>query len=115
MKAWECGRERKKVFLVDVMASAKSWRGSVDEGGPLVTQSDCSLITGREIMPEKIGKLSLGHTKGAWTDREGREVAQSCPTLCDPMDCSLPGSSVHGILQARALEWVARDVHWKSE
>ena len=35
------------------------------------------------------------------------EVAQSCPTLCDPIDCSLPGSSVHGILQARGLEWVA--------
>ena len=35
------------------------------------------------------------------------EVAQSCPTLCDPMDCSLPGSSVHGILQASVLEWVA--------
>ena len=35
------------------------------------------------------------------------EVAQSCPTLCDPMDCSLPGSSAHGILQARILEWVA--------
>ena len=32
---------------------------------------------------------------------------QSCPTLCDPMDCSLPGSSVPGILQARTLEWVA--------
>ena len=35
------------------------------------------------------------------------EVAQSCLTLCDPMDCSLPGSSLHGILQARVLEWVA--------
>ena len=34
-------------------------------------------------------------------------VAQSCPTLSDPMDCSLPGSSVHGILQARVLEWGA--------
>ena len=34
-------------------------------------------------------------------------IAQSCPTLCDPMDCSPPGSSVHGILQARILEWVA--------
>ena len=34
-------------------------------------------------------------------------VAQSCPTLCDPTDCSPPGSSVHGILQARTLEWVA--------
>ena len=35
------------------------------------------------------------------------EVAQSCPTLSDPMDCSLPGSSVHGVFQARVLEWVA--------
>ena len=35
------------------------------------------------------------------------EVTQSCPTLCDPVDCSLPGSSLHGILQARILEWVA--------
>ena len=35
------------------------------------------------------------------------EVAQSCPTLSDPMDCSLPSSSVHGIFQARILEWGA--------
>ena len=34
-------------------------------------------------------------------------VTQSCPTLCDPMDCSPPGSSVHGTFQARILEWVA--------
>ena len=34
-----------------------------------------------------------------------REVTQSCPTPHDPMDCSLPGSSVHGIFQARVLEW----------
>ena len=34
-------------------------------------------------------------------------VAQSCPTLCNPMDCSPPGSSVHGILQTGVLEWVA--------
>ena len=34
------------------------------------------------------------------------EVTQSCPTLCDPLDCSPPGSSVHGVLQARILEWV---------
>ena len=35
------------------------------------------------------------------------EAAQSCPTLRDPMDCSLPGSSVHGSFQARVLEWGA--------
>ena len=41
----------------------------------------------------------------AWVKSES-EVAQSCPTLCDPMDCSLSGS-VHGIFQARVLEWIA--------
>ena len=45
-----------------------------------------------------------------WTIKKAAAAAkslQSCPTLCDPMDCSLPGFSVHGILQARTLEWVA--------
>ena len=42
------------------------------------------------------------HTEVKWS-----EVAQLCPTLCDPMDCGLPGSSFHGIFQARILEWVA--------
>ena len=40
-------------------------------------------------------------------EKSESEVAQSCPTLSDPMDCSLPGSSVHGILQAGVLEWGA--------
>ena len=40
------------------------------------------------------------------------EVAQSCPTLRDPMDCSPPGSSVHGIFQARVLEWGAIAFSW---
>ena len=38
---------------------------------------------------------------------EVKVKVKSCPTLCDPIDCSLPGSSLHGILQARVLEWVA--------
>ena len=50
--------------------------------------------------------------------KKDNEVTQSCPNLCDPVDCSLPGSSVHGILQARILEWVAisfsRDRTWVS-
>ena len=43
---------------------------------------------------------------GAGVNKPWSEVAQSCLTLCNPVDCSLPGSSVHGILQARILEWV---------
>ena len=40
------------------------------------------------------------------------EVAQSCPTLSDPMNCSLPGSSIRGISQARVLEWGAIALLW---
>ena len=45
--------------------------------------------------------------KGKGRKGKESEVAQSCLTLCDPMDCSLPGSSVHGIFQAIVLEWIA--------
>ena len=48
---------------------------------------------------------SLSQCVAPWLTFES-EVAQSCLTLCDPMDCSLPGSSLHGIPQARVLEWV---------
>ena len=57
---------------------------------------------------------SPGKTTGVGSDflqcmkvKSEREAAQSCPTLRDPTDCSPPGSSVHGICQARTLEWVA--------
>jgi len=44
---------------------------------------------------------------GKWKVESESEAAQSCPTLNDPMDCSLPGSSIHGMFQARVLEWGA--------
>ena len=53
------------------------------------------------------GQFSYKKTLACAVSEWVNEVAQSCPTLCDPMDCSLPGSSVHGIFQARVLEWVA--------
>ena len=49
-------------------------------------------------------KIIAFHKKAS---QGGSEVPLSCLTLCDPMDCSLPGSSVHGILHARIMEWVA--------
>ena len=49
----------------------------------------------------------LAHLKDTKKDFVLCLVTQSCLTLCNPMGCSLPGSSVHGILQARILEWVA--------
>ena len=57
----------------------------------------------------QVGSLSLVPTgKPKWCSSvQFSSVAQSCPTLGDPMDCSLPGSPVYGILQARILKWVA--------
>ena len=55
--------------------------------------------------PGSVG--SRGQTCALSRGESKSEVAQSCPTLCDPMDCSPPGSSIHGILQVRILEWVA--------
>ena len=53
---------------------------------------------------------STAESLGSISDQETAAAAkllQSCPTLSDPMDCSLPGSSIHGICQARVLEWGA--------
>ena len=61
----------------------------------------CYIIIGSEFKENHILKFCCVITESE------SEVAQSCPTLCHPMDCSLPGFSVHGILQARILEWVA--------
>ena len=49
----------------------------------------------------------LGRSPGEGKVKSESEVAQLCPTLSDPMDCSPPGSSIHGIFQARVLEWGA--------
>ena len=60
--------------------------------------------------PPSLGFSRQEHWSGFLQCRKAKsesEVAQSCPTLCDPTDCSPPGSSIHGIFQARVLEWVA--------
>ena len=53
--------------------------------------------------------LSSSLTRICWIQKnlKSKYITQSCPTLFDPMDCTLPGSSVYGISQARILEWVA--------
>ena len=54
-------------------------------------------------------ELGQENTSAKWikNNQSESEVAQSCLTLCDPIDCSLPGSSVHGIFRAIVLEWIA--------
>ena len=61
------------------------------------------LCTYESVLILLLGNL-LGHV---FLRAAAAKPLQSCPTLCNPMDCSLPGSSVHGIFQARVLEWVA--------
>ena len=68
-------------------------------GSKITVDGDCSHETKRWLAPWKESYDQPSKSES--------EVAQLCPTLCNPMDCSLPGSSVHGVFQARILEWVA--------
>ena len=52
-------------------------------------------------------KMTVFSTRCPFIEESESDVAQLCPTLCDPMDCSLLRSSIHGIFQTRVLEWVA--------
>ena len=74
-------------------------------------QISCGSCIGRRILHHCGILYHLGNPKEIAScpseDTEWTEVAHSCPTLCDPMDYRLPGFSVHGILRARTLEWVA--------
>ena len=71
----------------------------------------CDAIDGSHQAPPSLGFSRQEHWSGlpfpSPMQESESEIAQSCPTLCNPMDCSLPGSSIHGIFQARVLEWGA--------
>ena len=82
----------------------------------LLSHVSCVRLCATPLTAAHQAPLSLGFSRqGHWSGlpfpspmhKSESEVAQSCPTLRDPMDCSLPDSSVHGIFQARVLEWVA--------
>ena len=76
----------------------------------MVREAWCAAIHGVAKSQTQLGdctELNI-HTQRIHHESESEnEVAQSCPPLCDPMDCSLSGSSIHGIFQARVLEWIA--------
>ena len=83
------------------MGTGRTRQGAAPEGHSRthVCQAPRVCAVSKEMPQEGTRPLPTGVSE--------REVAQSCPALCDPMDCSPPGSSVHGVLQARILEWVA--------
>ena len=62
-----------------------------------------------EVVKQEMARVNtdiLGISELKWTAATAKSL-QSCPTLCDPIDGSPPGSTIHGILQARELEWVS--------
>ena len=69
-------------------------------GSKIIAAGDCSHEIKRHLLPGRKAMTNLESESEC-------EVTQWCLTFCNPMDCSLPGSSVHGIFQARVLEWVA--------
>ena len=75
-------------------------QGAVLHGAARYFKAIITLTVANEFCPEK--QLELKYVAAA-----AAKPLQSCPTLCNPIDSSPPGSSVHGILQARILEWVA--------
>ena len=68
---------------------------------------DLCIICFQHVCLLSVYFLFLRLTFFVGSEMKWSEVAQLCPTLCDPMDCSPPGSSVHGIFQPRVLEWTA--------
>ena len=71
------------------------------------TEEPGGLNNNNYIRDERLKQRPRRNSINRWRKVKESEVSQSCLTLCDPMDCSLPDSSVHGIFQARVLEWVA--------
>ena len=74
-----------------------------------ISVDTCSALSRQDFISQRLGNKSWNYTGRlkffTWVHK--CSVVQSCPTLCDPMDCSPPGGCVCGILQARILEWVA--------
>ena len=99
--------------LQEMVRDRDAWRAAVHHcsheikrrllpGRKVMTNLDSILKSRDIILPTKVRLV-----KANMKVKSESEVVQSCLTLSDPMDCSLPGSSVHGISQARILEWVA--------
>ena len=74
--------------------------------GEFLKKTPMDMTPKAQVRKEKLGKVDVIKIQNFFIKKKV-SVAQSCPTLCDPMDCSPSGPSVHGILQERILQWVA--------
>ena len=96
-------------FNYDYRSEPKGWGGAVNNSGKSVSGSLCPAPEVKELIPVTGASATIGGSERAIrTPSAGpHRVAQLSPTVCDAMDCSSPGSSVHENFQARILEWVA--------
>ena len=104
MNSWE-GKKRNTVKKIRVYKSTAAAAKSLQSCPTL-----CDLRRQPTRLPPSPGKntgVGCHFLLQCMKVKSESEVTQSCPTLRDPMDCSLPGSSIHGIFQARVLEWGA--------
>ena len=109
--AWQDFSEQIMNSFFSGLTRAKCLAVSLKENSHLVVKMNQGLISHKQCLFPTLWTRGPGawvayHEMEPCLIRES-EVAQLCPTLCDPMDCSLPGFSLHGILQGRVLEWVA--------
>ena len=97
-------KKRRKRKIFNFLSLHKQWKNSQDTNGN--RRVGWWMGTGLRVRfsdtPHKSSSIIVIEIKVCWA-----KLSQSCPTLCDPMDSSPPGSTVRGILQARTLEWVA--------
>ena len=75
--------------------------------GWILIQYDCWYYSGITVITCKLLHVIISNNCNKCNSYYSESVAQSCPTLCDPTDCSPPESSVHGVPQVRILEWAA--------
>ena len=95
-------------FLSVVLHGTETDGGQDQPNKNMQTPVFCRAVEGRHIL--SVSLLVVEKTSPScwgYNDKEESLVAHSCLTLCDPMDCSLADSSIHGIFQARVLEWGA--------
>ena len=111
--SWSWRRALHAVLLLPRCFTQKAWPGGLLSKRRSCPGQHCSEACTFETLRQGVNPDHLRLFGPAWATVISSMkwpcclVAQACPTLCNPMDCSPPGSSTHGILQARILEWVA--------
>ena len=106
IKQEDTQRFRKQTQVSRGRDSQGLWEGHVHIVIFKMDNQQRPIVQHMELCSMLCGSLSGRGTWGRMRVCVCVKVPQLCPPLCDPMDCSLPGSSVHGVLQARILEWV---------